>query len=100
MQQRGQERPISRSEPDSRPAQLPLQDRHLVAERQDFYVLGPVAIGSSPSSASPLATARYASRSNITTHPRGPAVPTRPAPAGATSRKISHDDQTAVTRAD
>jgi Transposase DDE domain group 1 len=40
VHQRREERPIGRGETDSRPAQLPLQDRQLVAQRQDGGVHG------------------------------------------------------------
>ena len=43
VQQRGQQRPVSRSEPDLLAAQLPLQDRDLMAESEDLGVLVPVA---------------------------------------------------------
>jgi hypothetical protein len=43
VQQRRQERPITRVKPRPLLAQLPLQHRDLMAQRQDFHVLVPVA---------------------------------------------------------
>jgi hypothetical protein len=43
VQQGGKERPIARGEPRRRRAQLPLQDRDLMAQSQDLHVLVPVA---------------------------------------------------------
>jgi len=43
VQQGGQERPVGRGEPRPVRAQLPLQDRDLVAQCQDFRVLVTVA---------------------------------------------------------
>ena len=43
VQQGGQERPVGGGEPRPGRAQLPLQDRDLVAQRQDLRVLVPVA---------------------------------------------------------
>ena len=43
VQQGGQERPVARAEPRPGLTQLPLQDRDLVAQRQDLHVLVPVA---------------------------------------------------------
>jgi len=43
VQQSGQEHPVARAEPRPGLAQLPLQHRDLVAERQDLHVLVPVA---------------------------------------------------------
>jgi len=40
---RGQEGPVARAEPRPGLTQLPLQDRDLVAQRQDLHVLVPVA---------------------------------------------------------
>ena len=42
VQQDGQERPVARGEPRPGRAQLPLQDRDLVAQHQDLRVLVPV----------------------------------------------------------
>jgi hypothetical protein len=43
MEQGRQERPISRVEPHLLGAQLPLQHRELVAQRQDLHILVPIA---------------------------------------------------------
>ena len=43
VQQGGQERPVAGQEPRPGLAKLPLQDRDLVAQRQDLDVLVPVA---------------------------------------------------------
>jgi hypothetical protein len=43
VQQRCQQRPISRGEPRPARAELPLQDQELVAQREDFRVFVPAA---------------------------------------------------------
>jgi hypothetical protein len=43
VEQGGQERPVARGGPWPDRAQLPLQDRDLVAQDQDLHVLVPVA---------------------------------------------------------
>ncbi len=43
VQQGGQERPVARAEPRPGCAQLPLQDRYLVTQREDLHLLVPVA---------------------------------------------------------
>jgi hypothetical protein len=43
VQQGGQERPVAGGEPWPGRAQLPLQDRDLMAQGQDLHVLVPVA---------------------------------------------------------
>jgi hypothetical protein len=58
VQQRRQQRPVSRGEPYPVRAELPSQDRELVAQREDLRVLVPLLIGSSRSSANTLARPR------------------------------------------
>jgi hypothetical protein len=48
VQQGGQERSVAGGEPRPGLAQLPLQDRDPVAQRQDLYVLVPVAYRKQP----------------------------------------------------
>jgi hypothetical protein len=43
VQQRGQERPVGPAEPRPGRAQLPLQDRDLMAQHEDLYLLVPIA---------------------------------------------------------
>ena len=43
VQQGGHERPVGQEEPRPGLTQLPLQDHYLVASRQDFHLLVPVA---------------------------------------------------------
>ena len=54
VQQRSQQRPVGRSEPDLLAVQLPFQDRDLVAQGQDLDVLGPVAHRQQPQHRQPV----------------------------------------------
>jgi hypothetical protein len=42
VQQRGEKRPVGRSEPDPLAVQVPFEDGDLVPQREDFGVLVPV----------------------------------------------------------
>ena len=48
VQQSGERRPVSWSEPDLVAVQLSREDRDLMASSEDFGVLGPVAHGQQP----------------------------------------------------
>ena len=58
VQQCRQQRPITRGEPDPVRTELPLQDRELMAQREDLRVLSRLLIGSSRSSAKTFVTPR------------------------------------------
>ena len=89
----GEEGPVGGGEPHLLPMQLSFEDCDLVAQGQDFVVLGQVTHGDQSQHATALVTVKYASRSSITRHPR----------RSATSETASLDNSIgspAVTRAD
>jgi hypothetical protein len=54
VQWRGEEGPVSRSEPHPRTANLPFEDRELVPQGQDLHVLGPVTHRQQPQHRQPV----------------------------------------------